>query len=125
MTTIAEVDDFIQHFGVKGMRWGVRKSGGGSPHPVSADATATTHHLATVKAHGTGALSNEELKHLVTRLGLEEQHNRLNPKHVSTGQKIVSELLGVGSNVAKQQATAYAGKYAAKGIEELINKGSK
>jgi hypothetical protein len=125
MTTTAEVDDFIQHFGVKGMKWGVRRDRGGSPHPVSADAHATAHHLATVKAHGTGALSNEELKHLVTRLGLEEQHGRLNPKQVSTGQKIVSELLGVGSNVAKQQATSYASKYAAQGIEHLITKGSK
>lgn len=26
MTDILDVDDFLEHFGVKGMRWGVRKN---------------------------------------------------------------------------------------------------
>ena len=45
---LAEVDNFLEHYGVKGMKWGVRKSRdegtGGSGHPrtsaVVADATA-------------------------------------------------------------------------------------
>jgi hypothetical protein len=120
-----DLDSYLAHFGVKGQKWGVRRGrGAGSAHPVSADHALATQHRATVKAHGTAALSNDDLKHLVTRLNLEEQHNRLNPKQVSTGQKIVHELLGVGGNVAKQQATTYASKYAAQGVEALIKKGS-
>jgi hypothetical protein len=70
-------------------------------------------------------VSNIELQHLVSRMNLEQQHGKLNPEHVSTGKKILKELVGVGGNVAKQQATSYANQYAAKGIEALIKKGSK
>jgi hypothetical protein len=116
----------LAHFGVKGMRWGVRRPRGtASQHPVSEDASRARATQATIKKHGTSAVSNVELQHLVTRLGLEQKHGQLNPAHVSAGKKVLDELLGVGSQVAKQQATTYAQKYAAKGIEELINKGSK
>jgi hypothetical protein len=124
----AQVEEFLEHFGVKGMHWGVHRGGGGSSSPVSEDHATAQKHVATVKAHGTKALSNDELKQLVDRLNLEQQHGRLNPEPVSAGKKIVSGLLGAGSgvagNVAKQQATSLANKYAAKGIEELLKKSS-
>lgn len=114
------VEEFLAHFGIKGMKWGRRKDGSvGSSH-VSAD-SARTHELrATVKKHGVDALSNDDLQHLVSRMNLESQHSRLNPVHVSTGQKVLNDVLKIGGDVAKQQATVYAGKYAAKGIEHLI-----
>lgn len=119
----ADVDAFIAHFGRKGMKWGEHifgKGGNGSSHPVSEDAARAAALKTTVKKHGTSALSNIELQHLVTRLNLEQQHGRLNPEHVSVGQKILKETLSVGGNVAKQQASSYAQKYAAQGLDHLI-----
>ena len=113
--------DFIAHFGTKGMRWGVRKPGtGAASDHVSSDAARAHALKSTVSKHGTSALSNVELQHLVTRLNLEKQHGQLNPAHVSNGHRILNEVLKVGGNVAKQQATTYASQYAQKGIEHLI-----
>jgi hypothetical protein len=115
--------DFIEHFGQKGMKWGQRKPGTGkaSTH-VSADAARAHQLKSTVKTHGTDALSNPDLQHLVSRLGLEKQHSALNPAQVSIGHRIVNEILKVGGNVAKQQASTFASQYASKGIEHLVKK---
>lgn len=122
----SDVEFFIKHFGVKGMKWGVRRSrSGGSSHSVSADAAKASALKGTVRKHGTAALSNSDLQHLVTRLNLEQQHQRLNPAHVSTGKKILDQLLGVGGNVAKQQATSLANQYAAEGLNALVKKAGK
>jgi hypothetical protein len=122
-----DIEMLIKHFGVKGMKWGVRRSrsSGSSRHPVSPDASKASALKGTVRKHGTSALSNADLQHLVTRLNLERQHSQLNPAHVSTGKKILDELLGVGGNVAKQQATSLANQYAAEGIKALTAKAGK
>lgn len=121
-----EIDAFFEHFGVRGMRWGVRKPGTGeASNHVSEDAAKATELKATVKKHGTSALNNDDLQKLVTRLNLESQHARLNPADVTAGEKFMNELLGIGGNVAKQQATSYANKYTAKGIEKLIKEAAK
>lgn len=116
-------EEFLAHFGIKGMRWGVRKPGTGqaSSH-VSPDAARAHQLRATVSKHGTSALTNQDLQHLVTRLNLEKQHGQLNPAKVSAGHAIVNELLKVGGSVAKQQAAAYANRYAAEGIDALLKK---
>lgn len=119
-------EDELVHFGRRGMKWGEhifgRDRGGDSSHPVSEDAARARASQATARKHGASALSNADLQHLVTRLNLERQHGNLDPKPVSLGQKIVHETLKIGGDVAKQQATAYAAKYAAKGLEELVKK---
>ena len=119
------VAEHLAHFSVKGMHWGVsRPRGSGSAHPVGNDAARASATQATIKKHGVAAVSNADLQHLVQRRGLEQQHQRLNPEHISAGKKVLDELLGVGSQVAKQQATTYASKYAAQGIEALVKKAS-
>jgi hypothetical protein len=117
------VDEFLAHFGVKGMHWGVRRgrddSGSDNVHEDHAKAAQLK---GVVKKHGTKALSNDDLQTLVTRLNLESQHGRLNPAEVGLGKKALNELLGIGGNVGKQQATTFGNKYAAKGIEMAIKK---
>jgi hypothetical protein len=114
-------DSGLEHFGVKGMHWGSRKAGTGeaSSH-VSGDAAKAAGIHSTVKTHGTTAVSNEDLQHLVTRLNLEQQYNKLTPEHVSAGRKFTGEVLKIGGNVAKSQATSYGNKYANKAIQDLI-----
>lgn len=118
--------DFLEHFGVKGMRWGKRnvrpaysksvKTFGShnlqnSKHnavrpPVNADARNSQSYQARAKAGGTQALSTKELKTLVERMNLEKQYAGLNPPKVSAGQKIMSSLLpAMGSAVASQYSS--------------------
>lgn len=123
---IDTADDFLQHYGVKGMRWGKRRArpsyeksvktfGGASPHrnltasPKSVDAMKSRNYQTRVKNAGTDALSTKELKALVERQNLEAQYNRLNPAPVSLGSKIISDLLpAVGGALMSQSAARRA-----------------
>ena len=105
-----DTDNFLSHYGIPGMKWGRHKArpsydksvktfGGDRPHgnlnssPKSIDAMKSRNYQQRVKTAGTDALSTKELKALVERQNLEQQYNRLNPKPVSLGSKIVGDLL--------------------------------
>jgi hypothetical protein len=124
-----EAEEFLEHFGRKGMRWGEHVFGtdrggrapGGPSHHDAQDANALKDR---VRQHGTGSLSNAELQRLTTRLNLEKQYNNLSPQDISLGRHIVGELLSeggqIGKNVARQSITEFAKKYAVKGLEEIV-----
>lgn len=119
------VSNVLEHHGVKGQKWGVRRrvGSGGSTHAksmselrkthTSEDATKATHVHEKIKAGGTKTVSNAELQHLVNRMNLEQQFSRLSAssKQTSKGKKFAKEVLG---NVAKQQVTALATRAATK-----------
>jgi hypothetical protein len=113
-----EIDEFLAHFGVKGMRWGVRRRRTGassSAHPsgpVSSDAAKAARLKTRVSQHGTQSLTNAELQTLVTRLNLETQHGRLDPRKVNAGQAFVTD---VGKNIVKQEAANLVSQYGRKG----------
>lgn len=96
MTTDERVDElFLEHFGVKGMRWGVRKersvstdvhkdvgvvrrqtkvrAAGGESHPATEDAIKAAVQKQKLKKSGPAALTTPELRELATRLQLEGQ----------------------------------------------------
>lgn len=98
----ALVEEELLHFGVKGMRWGVRKersvstdvhtdtgivkrqtkvrAAGGVSHPATDDAIKAAVQQQKLKKSGAAALSNQELRDLSTRLQLEAQVNNLTSK---------------------------------------------
>lgn len=80
----------LEHHGVKGMHWGVRRNGGHpsrDEHPVSADAHKAHEVAKTIHEHGTAAVGNEDLQHLVNRQRLLQQHAQLNPGDPSRYKK--------------------------------------
>ena len=87
-----EVDDILAHFGVKGMKWGVRKLSGGvgigrreKPAP-SEDRIKADQAKAKIGRRGnTDPLTNKELQTLITRMNLEQQLVRLNESQKKTG----------------------------------------
>jgi hypothetical protein len=105
-------EEFLSHFGIKGMRWGVRKAEavttqthidtglarrrtqieakGGMSHPAHPDAIKAAIQKQKLKKSGTDALSTDELKSLANRLQLEGQVRTLSTKK---GQKFVSKQL--------------------------------
>lgn len=97
-------DKEILHYGVKGMRWGVRRQRG----EASADA----------KRHGANKkkklseLSDDDLRVLVNRMNMEQNARRLNPNTLQTGHNAVKAVLAVGltANAAIQFAQSPAGK---------------
>ena len=73
---------YLEHFGVKGMRWGVRKqpetvSTGVSKKTTSSDAALANKITAKAQKSGISSLSNAELLALSQRLQLERQYSSL------------------------------------------------
>jgi len=81
--------EFLQHYGVKGMKWGKRKASS-SAGPSSDDAKR---HAANRKK-STSELSDKELKDLANRLNTEQQVARLTGQGESAAKKV---LAGVGT----------------------------
>lgn len=125
------VDEILEHFGIKGMRWGVRRdrsssssTGGKSAprgKPTSVDAARVDKINRKVKTRGVASLSNAELKALNDRINLEQSYSRLtasksNIAKMQKGHEAVKQILGVGTtalvayNLAKSPMAKDIGK---------------
>jgi len=118
------VDHFLEHFGVKGMKWGSRKSADGSSgssrrklsRSTSPDAENAQSALTKIKKGGIKSVSNKELQDVITRMNLEQQYSRVAPqgpasKAAQFGGKFAADvLIGVG----KSQAIKIVGDQATK-----------
>jgi len=133
---VKEVDDILQHYGVMGMRWGVRKrsslasgptqiklnarpgqkiiTSGGHRQPASEDAKLAAAIRQKARSSGPQSLSNSDMRKLVDRMNLEQQYAKLNPKQKSLGEKFIKDyapilgLEGVKAVQAKKYAEALA-----------------
>jgi len=107
-------NDFIKHYGVLGMHWGVTTQKVASDH--SEDAKVARE----LRKQPISSLSNEELKKLNARQKLEQEHTRLNPKTHDKGLKAVKTIIGGAGmaagvyNLAKGPAGAAALKLGAR-----------
>lgn len=118
-------DQFLEHYGIKGMRWGRRKASvatvsvnksevDAGPVKASADAVTVGGFKARVAKGGVDALSTKELQQLVNRQNLEQQYERLNPAPISAGKKFMTETLPTVMAVSKTGMDAYRTFYPAK-----------
>jgi hypothetical protein len=105
------VDNVLAHYGVKGMRWGVRRrSSSGSSNPFSTPKSEDAARAAEALKKPTAALSNDDLQNLVRRLQLEQQFKSLTttaPK-VSRRAKAGAFVTGLLLQVGKEQVTRLA-----------------
>ena len=106
------VGTFLEHHGIKGMKWGVRRNGGHPgrsgeyrakvPVDSSEDHQRAALIKAKVKAHGgIHALSNDELRTAAERLNLEANYHRLNPQTggVEKGRQFVKTVVSDAKTV--------------------------
>lgn len=119
-----KVDNFLQHFGILGMKWGRRKrktslSKGKSKLVKTSNNHPDHDRKVALKKKKLRQMSNEEIKALNNRLQLEKTYRELTQAEVSKGRKFVSEILG---NAAKQTASTYVSKYMTKGVEGAFKK---
>lgn len=115
------MDNSLQHWGIKGMRWGVRRfrKKDGSLTSAGKKRYSDDAHDDYKKAHDNKSLksmSDAELRARNNRLQMEAQYNNLTKKKVSAGRKFATTIL-VGA--ATTVATSYANDYAKKGAAWL------
>lgn len=131
-----QLDNFLAHYGVKGMRWGVRKrrpSSGGSSTPTPTKAApkkAASGEAVKISKNKTGRItkidiskgesvpgrqmSDEELRRVISRIELDRKYNALTApapsKKVQAAKLIGEVLLDVGKQQAKVALTGVATK---------------
>lgn len=112
----------LKHWGIKGMKWGVRryqnKDGSLTPAGKKRYSDGSTSSSSTSKSSQTSQqpkkktvseMSDQELRDAVNRLRLEQDYTKLNPEKVSRGKKFVDNLLDETlSGVARGAGSASA-----------------
>lgn len=129
------MENELYHFGIKGMRWGVRryqnpdgsltnagrkrlKKGQTSNKKTDSSNKSSTKSSSTKTVKD---MSDDELRQAINRLQLEQQYKNLSPKNVSKGKKFVDTV----TNDVLKPATIDMGKQVAKslmtkGVNSLI-----
>lgn len=119
-------DGILEHYGVKGMKWGVRKkrstapvevstsqapgrrvkAKGGENQPAHPDAIKVATSKQKAKKSSLDSLSTKDLQEMVLRMNLEAQYNRLNPP---TGSAAAKAFLSKQLNqIGQREAMALA-----------------
>jgi ribosomal protein S18 acetylase RimI-like enzyme/2'-5' RNA ligase len=100
------VSAFLAHYGIKGMKWGVRRvasESGSSPKPTaSSDAKLASAAQTKINSGGIKSASNHEIQLLVNRMNLERQYSQLQTQQKSSlekGNQLTQKILKTGKTV--------------------------
>lgn len=122
------VEEILEHYGVKGMKWGIRKGKWGRKAKIEKNGPANdakSAHRSYVRAKNSGveALTTKELRALNERLQLEKKYTELsyNPSRLEKGQQVVKRILGIGTQIKEVHEFANSPT----GIEMQARLGSK
>lgn len=135
------VPDILAHYGVKGMRWGVRrratvgpqevivsdrrkklKTSGGRGFPAHSDAVRARVVGQKGRKSGLKALSNEELAEYAKRLNLEQNVKRLQYQDAPLAKKAALTIVG---RTGQQQVQEVANQSATKAVAKMMTRVSK
>lgn len=134
-------DDGLAHFGIKGMKWGVRRREGpdgtvaNGPDAAGPDTRSEDAKVAdAARVKPISQLSNQELQILISRMNLEQQYSKLTaappppkdppPGPPSKAQKLAGFAQSLAVKVGAAQADRVVGRYADVFVEDLLSKSS-
>jgi len=106
-------EEFLDHHGVKGQKWGIRNL---------RERRNATKRAAADKEHHVKSLSDEEINKYIKRLELEKRYKDLSNPQKTAGKKYVHELL---QNSGKAATGTVVSATAAFAIKKALTKGTK
>jgi hypothetical protein len=113
----------LKQYGVRGMRWGVRKRSGGSS---TGSFTPSEDHIQALvaKTKPASSLSNTEMQSLITRMNLEQQYSRLATQAPAPtrGSKVTRFIGNLLADIGREQVTRVAKAQAGLKVEEILAK---
>lgn len=126
----SEIEDILEHAGVKGMKWGVRKNpkaSSGTTKKVSGKNSSSTDRKAVdkIREKKVSQMSDKQLKRAINRMNLEKQYRDLSPSKMKKGHNKVKSAIAVAGtvNALILLGKSPAGKAAARGASFLFNAG--
>ena len=114
----------LMHYGVLGMKWGVRRSEAQLARARKKAAKNEPDHEDYTKAHtpkSVRKMSNVELNERNKRLNAEKQYKQLTQK-TSTGKKIVNTIVAAGTTTTALMGAYKAFEKAAPIVTKAVNK---
>ncbi len=126
------VDEVLEHVGVRGMRWGVRKDRTARvkvgeelktikvPHNTSTDAMKSHNAAVLIKKHGIKGVTNQELKDVNYRISLEQNYRKMVPTEqgrIRKGRDIAEKMVW---KAGEEQLQPYINKYAGQGLVKIL-----
>lgn len=102
---LMEIDDSngLYHFGIKGMKWGVRRKSKGSSG--SSKPSTDYKNYKALRSRSTSSLSNKQLRTLNERMQLESTNAQLVERQSSFGKRTTKKFLSTVGNQALGQVS--------------------
>ncbi len=119
--------EFLEHYGTKGMKWGVRKKPGSGVKKTAAKKPKTKASKKTDTGRGTKTknLSDKDLKARVNRLNMEKQYKTLRSENagaISRGAKATKKIV---SSSAKTALSNYLTNTVFRNVIERLGKAAR
>ena len=94
--------NYLQHHGIKGMKWGVRRfrnkngtlTAAGKKRYSQDDWSSDAKEASALRRKSVNQMSNAELRKYNERVRLEQEYSRLNPSKVKKGMAIAAGVAG-------------------------------
>lgn len=119
-----DFNDYLIHYGVKGMKWGVRRSKEALDRAAGRTKDSDDHKRArAIEKKKLSQMSNRELNDLLNRQNLEGRYRKANPGTLAKGSQAVKNVLAaIGTGVMLYNtAKSPAGKAAIDLGKRIVN----